>query len=65
MDSKGVRMENIKWFTSSRSYRSPNIIMAIASTSFRWAGHVARMEEYRRTFKMLTGKFIGKTSSKA
>ena len=26
----------------------------------RWAGHVARMEEGRRAFKILTGKPIGK-----
>ena len=26
----------------------------------RWAGHIARMEEGRSTFKILTGKPIGK-----
>ena len=27
---------------------------------FRWAGHIARMEEGRGTFKMLTGEPTGK-----
>ena len=31
----------------------------IKSRIFRWAGHVARMEEGRRTFKILTGKRTG------
>ena len=34
-------------------YRSPNIIK---SRRLRWAGHVARMEEGRSAFKILTGK---------
>ena len=32
----------------------------IKSRRLRWAGHVARMEEGRSAFKMLTGKFTGK-----
>ena len=32
----------------------------IKSTRLRWAGHVARMEEGRIAFKMLTGKPTGK-----
>ena len=32
----------------------------IKSTRLRWAGHVARMEEGRRAFKIITGKPIGK-----
>ena len=32
----------------------------IKSRRLRWAGHVARMEEGRRAFKMLTGKPTGK-----
>ena len=32
----------------------------IKSRTLRWAGHVARMEEGRRTFKILTGKPTGK-----
>ena len=38
------------------SYRSPNIVRVIKSRTFRWAGHVARMEENRNAFKILTGK---------
>ena len=35
-------------------YRSPNIVRRL-----RWAGHVARMEEGRSAFKILTGKPTG------
>ena len=41
-------------------YRSPNILRVIKSKILRWAGHVARMEDVRNDFKMLTGKPIGK-----
>ena len=41
-------------------YRSPNIVRVIKSRRLRWAGHVARMEEGRSAFKMLTGKPTGK-----
>ena len=41
-------------------YRSRNIVMVIKSRRLRWAGHVARMEESRSAFKMLTGKPTGK-----
>ena len=34
----------------------PNIIRVIKSRRLRWAGHVARMEEGRSAFKILTGK---------
>ena len=37
-------------------YRSPNIVRVIKSRRLRWAGHVARMEEDRISFKILTGK---------
>ena len=37
-------------------YRSPNIVRMIKSRRLRWAGHVARMEEIRSVFKILTGK---------
>ena len=37
-------------------YRSPNIVRVIESKRLRWAGHVAKMEEGRSAFKMLTGK---------
>ena len=41
-------------------YRSPNIFRAINFRRLRWAGHVARGEEGRSSFKILTGKPIGK-----
>ena len=34
--------------------------MLIKSRRLKWAGHVARMEEGRSAFKILTGKPIGK-----
>jgi len=37
-------------------YRSPNIVRVIKSRRLRQAGHVARMEEGRSVFKILTGK---------
>jgi len=40
--------------------RSPNIVRTIKSRKLRWAGHVARMEEGRSAFKILTGKSTGK-----
>ena len=41
-------------------YRSPNIVRMIKSRRLRWTGHVARMEEDRSAFEMLTGKPTGK-----
>ena len=38
----------------------PNIVRVIKSIRLRWAGHVARMEEDRCAFKILTGKPTGK-----
>ena len=43
-------------------YRSPNIVRVIKSRRLRWAGHVARIEQGRSTFKILTGKSTGKRS---
>ena len=40
--------------------RSPNIVRVIKSRRLRWAGYVARMEESRSVFKILTGKPTGK-----
>jgi hypothetical protein len=36
-------------------YRSSNVVRVIKSRRLRWAGHVARMEECRSAFKILTG----------
>jgi hypothetical protein len=44
-------------------YRSHNIVRVIKSKRLRWAGHVARMAEGRRAFKILTGKPTGKRTS--
>ena len=41
-------------------YRSPNLIRVIKSRRSRWTGHVARMEEGRNAFKILTGEPKGK-----
>ena len=41
-------------------YRSPDIARVIKSRRLRWAGHVARMEESRSAFKILTGTPTGK-----
>ena len=40
-------------------YRSPNIVRLIKSRRLRWVGHVARMDESRSAFKILTGKPAG------
>ena len=36
------------------------VVRVIKSRRLRWAGHVARMEEGRSAFKILTGKPTGK-----
>ena len=41
-------------------YHAPIIVRVIKSRRFRWAEHVARMEEGRSAFKILTGKPTGK-----
>ena len=41
-------------------YRSPNIVRVIKSRRLRWTGHVAGIEEGRSTFKLLSGKHIGR-----
>jgi hypothetical protein len=41
-------------------HRSPNIVREIKSRRPRGAGHVARMEEGRSAFKILTDKHTGK-----
>jgi hypothetical protein len=42
------------------SYSSPNIIRQIKSWRMRWEGHVARMGEERKVYKVLVGKPKGK-----
>ena len=42
-------------------YRSPNTVRVIKSRRLRWAGHVARMEEGRSAFRILTDKPTGKS----
>jgi len=37
-------------------YSSPNIVRVIKSRRMRWAGHVARMGEERRVYRVLVGK---------
>ena len=41
-------------------YRSPNIVREIKSRRLKWAGHVARMEEFRSAFKILLCKPTGR-----
>ena len=41
-------------------YRSPNIVRVIKARRLRWTGHVARREEGRGAFKILTGITMGK-----
>ena len=56
-------MFNENWFTKIVIYYnrwSPNIVRVIKSRRLRWAGDVARMEEGRSAFKILTGKPTGK-----
>jgi hypothetical protein len=41
-------------------YSSPDIIRQMKSRRIRWAGHVARMGEERKLYKVLVGKPEGK-----
>jgi hypothetical protein len=41
-------------------YSSPDIIRHVKSRRMRWAGHVARMGEERKAYKVLVGKPEGK-----
>jgi len=41
-------------------YSSPNIVRVIKSRRMRWAGHVARMSEERRAYRVLVGKPEGR-----
>ena len=55
------RDENGKWRRLHNEeyhslYHSPNIVRLIKSRRLRWSRHVARMEDDRSFFKILTGK---------
>jgi hypothetical protein len=39
---------------------TPDIVRQITSRRMRWAGHVSRMEEERKVYKVLVGKPEGK-----
>ena len=41
-------------------YSLPNIVRWIKSRRMRWAGHVARLGERRRVYRVLVGKSEGK-----
>jgi hypothetical protein len=41
-------------------YSSPNIIRQIESRRLTWAGHVARIRDERKVYKVLMGKPEGK-----
>jgi hypothetical protein len=43
-------------------YSSPNLIRMDKSRRMRWAGHVARIEEKRKAYRVLVGKPEGKRS---
>ena len=63
MGPRGMRMGSGGGFHNEElhsSCRSPNIVRVIKSRRLRWAGYVARMEEGRSAFKLLTGKLTGK-----
>jgi len=44
-------------------YSSPNMVRMIKSRRMRWAGHVARMGEERRVYRVLVGKPGGKETT--
>ena len=56
-DGEWIRLHNE---TLHSLYRSPNIVRVIKSRILKWADHVARMEEGRSAFKILTGTHTGK-----
>jgi len=41
-------------------YFLPNIMRVVKSRRMRWAGHVARMGQWRGVYKVLVGKLEGK-----
>ena len=55
-----IRKKGTTWKGKYRS--TPDIVSVIKSRRLRWAGHVARMEESRSSFRILTGTPAGKRS---
>ena len=41
-------------------YSSPNLIRNLNSRRLSWAGHVARMEQFRNAYRVLVGRPEGK-----
>ena len=41
-------------------YSSPNIVRNLKSRRLRWAGHIARMEQFRNAYRVLVGKPVSK-----
>ena len=58
-----TRNDNWEWRNEElySLYHLPNINRVIRPRRLRWAGHVARMEDGRSAFKILTGKLTGKS----
>jgi hypothetical protein len=44
-------------------YSTPDIIRQVKSRRMRWAGHVKRMGEERKVYKVLVGKPEGKETT--
>ena len=65
MCPSGLRIRNGEWRRLHNEelhslYRSSNIVRVIKSRRLRLAGPIARMEEGRSAFKILTGTPAGK-----
>ena len=59
LDSRNYGDKNIDYTELHSLYRSSNIVKVIKSRRLTWVGHVARMEEDRSAFTILTGKPTG------
>ena len=59
MGPRGMRMGSGEGSTM-RNFIVCTVHRVIKSRRLRWTGHVARMEEGRSAFKILTGKPTGK-----